>query len=190
MTDKTHQLIGLTAASAVFVTYHPQPVTWSIVATIFLGSFIGSVAPDIDQPTAQLWQTIPLGGHLLGTITSRLLGGHRNLSHSILGVALFSALLAWIGSLLPHNWWLQGWLLSESAIIGFIAHLLADSITVEGIPLFWPFGSYIGFPPHPFQGLRIVTGKWFENLIIFPAVILLLASLIMAHWSLFQGLIH
>jgi membrane-bound metal-dependent hydrolase YbcI (DUF457 family) len=53
-------------------------------------------------------------------------------------------------------------------MIGFISHLLADSITEEGVPLLFPISFKFGFPP--IKSWRIVTGKWFENLVIFPSL--------------------
>lgn len=177
MTDKTHQMIGLTAASAVFLLNDPQPVTLSIAASVVVGSFLGSLAPDIDQPTASLWRNIPLGG-IWGRIVSECLGGHRNLSHSILGVFLFGLLMDWVIRFLPAGWGLAPDLLYISALIAFIAHLAADSITVMGIPLLWPWGRNMGFPPIPFDGARIITGKWFENLVVLPLATLVFIFLV------------
>jgi membrane-bound metal-dependent hydrolase YbcI (DUF457 family) len=189
MTDKTHQLIGLSATTAVFLTQHPQTsITWPIVATVLIGSAIGSVAPDIDQPTARIWDSIPLGG-LVGHITARALGGHRNLSHSILGVILFSLLFIWLAGKIPDHWFLDPDLFVQATIIGFIAHLAADSVTVRGVPLLWPFGNDMGFPPYPFQGIRIITGKWFENLIVFPVVFLSILLQIAFHADRFCPII-
>ncbi len=189
MTDKTHQLIGLTIATEAFLVLQPdRPVTWSIAVAALAGSFIGSVAPDIDQPTAKLWDSIPLGG-LFGKLTCYALGGHRNLSHSILGTVLFYWLMRWVISFLPPQWGIDHAVLLQSALIGFMAHLLADSVTVMGIPIFWPFGANMGFPPRPFEGIRIITGKWFENLIVFPLVTVLLVAIIGLHLSHFCSIL-
>ena len=194
MTDKTHQLIGLTAATGIFLAqHHDSPVTWSITGSIIIGSFFGSILPDIDQPTSSFWESVPLGG-LVGRITSRALGGHRNLSHSILGVLLFTYLAFGLTRVLPPGWPIVPNILLESFIIGFIAHLLADSVTVRGIPIFWPFGNDMGFPPYPLEGIRIITGKWFEHLVVFPVVALYLIILVATHLSRFcpiaAGLCH
>ncbi len=169
MTDKTHQMIGLAAASAGFFVLHPEvDATWGIAGTILIGSFFGSIMPDIDQPTSNFWDSIPLGRYV-GQIAPKALGGHRNLSHSILGYFLFVWLAGWfVTTFVRPDTFLDHVLFLESFKIGFIAHLLADAVTVQGIPVFWPFGSNLGFPPFPFHGARIVTGKWFENLIVFP----------------------
>ncbi|HEY1074634.1 MAG TPA: metal-dependent hydrolase [Patescibacteria group bacterium] len=184
MTDKTHQMIGLTAATAIFLTTNPTPVTVSIAASVIIGSFIGSLAPDIDQPTASLWRNIPLGG-VWGRIVAECLGGHRNLSHSILGTFLFALLMNWLVQFIPPGWGLDSHLVFSSFLIGFIAHLVADSVTVMGIPLLWPFGRNMGFPPYPFDGIRIITGKWFENLVILPLVTLSFIALVISYGSHF-----
>lgn len=178
MTGKTHQAIGLAAASAVFFATQPAtPLTWPIAGTIVVGAFIGSLLPDIDQPTSNFWQSIPLGG-LGRAIVPKTLGGHRNLSHSILGVLLFYGVSSVIAKyvLAAH---IDQSILLQSLLAGFLAHLAADTITVRGIPLFWPFGQSCGFPPYPFQGARIVTGKWFENLVVLPVALLVLGYVLL-----------
>lgn len=185
MTDKTHQIIGFTVATATVLTLEPSVhFTWPILGSLAIGSLVGSFAPDIDQPTGQLWDDIPLGG-IFGRLTSYTLGGHRNLSHSILGLALFYLLVSWLIDYVPAVDWLSPHYLFIGAIIGFMAHLAADSITVMGIPILWPFGGNMGFPPRPFHGARIVTGKWFENLVILPGTFVLLVLLIWANISQF-----
>lgn len=182
MTGKTHQLLGLAAATTAYVAWHgTEPLTWTIAGTVITGAFFGSLLPDIDQPSSNFWQSIPLGG--VGRfIIPKTLGGHRNLSHSILGIGLAYLLAKMISSWLlsehvPQN------ILLESFFAGFLAHLAADSVTVQGIPLLWPFGSSLGFPPRPFHDLRIVTGKWFENLVVFPLSVAALAYVLFIHQS-------
>jgi membrane-bound metal-dependent hydrolase YbcI (DUF457 family) len=188
MTDKTHQLIGLTAATFAFLVLHPDTlVSLPIAISVTIGAVVGSVAPDIDQPTSSLWNRIPLGG-IWGRIVSECLGGHRNLSHSILGVYLFSLAINWISSTLPPAWLIEPRLFTQSALIGFIAHLVADSITVMGIPLLWPLGKNMGFTPRPFHGIRIVTGKWFENLVVFPLIIITFIGIIFIYKHQFCAL--
>ena len=54
-------------------------------------------------------------------------------------------------------------------MIGYTAHLLADGLTEEGLPLLFPIRIKFGFPP--FKKWRIKTGGWMENFIIFPGAI-------------------
>lgn len=181
MTDKTHQLIGFSAATATIMLQQPSlPITWSIVGTVIIGSFIGSIAPDIDQPTSNFWDSVPLGG-TFSKIVPRALGGHRNISHSLLGIGLFYLVTQVMVSWLPSDRWLDLDLFQLSAMIGFVAHLLGDAITVQGIPLLWPFGRNVGIPPEPLEGIRIVTGKWFENFVVLPGTAIILGLFLWQH---------
>ena len=169
MTDKSHQMTGLTAAAVGFCALYPETeVTWGIAGTILVGSFVGSILPDIDQPTSGFWEAVPLGDYV-GRIVPRTLGGHRNLSHSMGGVVLFNWLGGWVVGTVFKDGLFDVGIFMLSFQLGFAAHLAADAVTVQGIPLFWPLGKNMGFPPRPFEGVRIVTGKWFEHLVVLPA---------------------
>ena len=61
-------------------------------------------------------------------------------------------------------------------MIGFISHLIADSLTKEGIPLFFPFKMKIGIPPVSF--MRITTGGFIENVLILPVIAIYLIWLV------------
>lgn len=181
MTDKTHQAFGFAAAAlGYFATTANEPVTWGIAGTVLVGSFVGSLLPDIDQPTANFWDSVPLGG-VIGRIAPKALGGHRNLSHSILGYILFSVAMYWLVQSVFREGLFNVDVFMRSFELGFIAHLVADAITVQGIPIFWPLGNNMGFPPHPLHGLRIVTGKWFENVVVFPLSLVLIGVIIVTH---------
>ena len=53
-----------------------------------------------------------------------------------------------------------------------MAHLAADSVTTEGLPLFFPLPFKIGFPP--FKFLRISTGGFWEKYVVLPGVAIFL----------------
>ncbi|MBI4022724.1 metal-dependent hydrolase [Candidatus Berkelbacteria bacterium] len=182
MTDKTHQILGLTAATAGFFALHPEAdLTSAAAGTILFGAFFGSLMPDIDQPTSHFWDSVPLGRYV-GRLAPQALGGHRNLSHSMLGYFLFVWLAGWVvTTFIRPDTFLDHALFLESFKIGFIAHLAADAVTVQGIPIFWPLGPNLGIPPWPLQGLRIVTGKWFENLVVFPVSVVALGLVLVTH---------
>ncbi|MBI2589964.1 metal-dependent hydrolase [Candidatus Berkelbacteria bacterium] len=173
MTDKTHQILGLATATVGFFVIHPDiDLTWSVAGTLLFGSFFGSILPDIDQPTSNFWDSVPLG-KIINRPLAKTLGGHRNLSHSILGFLLFTWIVGWLfTALIRPDSFVSQVIFLESFQLGFIAHLIADSVTVQGIPVFWPLGGNMGFPPRPLHGARILTGKWFENLVVFPVSIL------------------
>ena len=146
---------------------------------------IGALLPDMDTAAADIWHSVPLG-HAVGEVASQAAFGHRNLTHSLLGVGLFGYLAWYLIGLLPSYWGLDPLWLWRAFIIGYGLHLLADALTEEGIPLLWPAKHNYGFPPKPFEEVRIVAGGWFENLLIFPLVNLILILGIWLNWGLIK----
>jgi inner membrane protein len=169
MTGRTHDLAAFTALSYI-ITIQPIPKMSLATALVALSAnFIGGLAPDIDQPTADLWNRIPAGS-IIGRILCPILGGHRFISHSLLGIAFFGIILHYALQL-AHSvllvdmnivWW--------AFMIGFVSHLLMDTITREGVPWLFPIPIHIGIPP--FKFMRIKTGGMIEKSIIFPGLIL------------------
>lgn len=180
MTGRTHDLAAFTALNYVIVTQplHEMSLATAIVA--FSANMIGGLAPDIDQTTAGLWGRIR-GGSVLSKLISPLLGGHRYISHSIIGIFLFGFLiekfLSWSSSVLIVDkeivWW--------SFMIGFVSHLAIDSLTREGVPWLFPIPIRFGFPP--FRFLRLKTGGIIEKSFVFPGLLLTNAYLIYTNYS-------
>lgn len=184
MLGRTHQLIGLTTGFTVYLLSNPVGYQPAMVFAVLMLSHFLALLPDVDQPLCDFWRGIPAGKYL-GKISGSLLS-HRNLTHSLLGAGLVWWLLTWLGAKVPAQWGLDIFLLTRVSMAAYLSHLVADMVTVEGVPLFFPMQHMFGIPPHPFQGLRIITGKWFENLIVFPAVTILFIYIVYSYW----GLIH
>ena len=117
------------------------------------------------------------------------MGGHRFLTHSLIGVFGFSVLarmfLAFIHPLMPNVdmglvWW--------AFMIGVFSHLVMDSLTEEGVPWLLPIPIKFGFPP--IKRWRIKTGHWFEKVVVFPGLILIIAWLAASHYEYLVYLIH
>lgn len=170
MTGRTHDLAAFTALSLVVLSLPPRPITLSTMLLALLANQIGGIAPDIDQPTAPLWRNLPIG-NLAGKVFSRVLGGHRFLTHSLVGLALMGVLihllLVFLTPLVPNAdtgyiWW--------AFMIGMVSHLVLDSFTKEGVPWLLPLPIKFGFPP--LKRLRVTTGKKLETLVIFPGIAL------------------
>ena len=169
MTGRTHDLAAFTALSYVALTQPIQHLSLSTMIVAFTANMIGGLTPDIDQPTAKLWHEIPAGS-IFGKILSPLLGGHRFISHSIVGLVVFGILSYYALQLASHSllvnmstvWW--------SFMIGYFSHLVMDTITHEGVPWFFPIPWKIGIPP--IKVLRVKTGGLVEKAIIFPGLIL------------------
>lgn len=181
MTGRTHDLAAATLLFAVVLSQPLRPVALSTAAIALLANQIGGIAPDIDQPTAPFWRNLPVG-KLFGKVTQAVLGGHRFLSHSLLGFAIFGfavkTLLAFLGPILGQVdtglvWW--------AFMIGMFSHLVMDSFTREGVPWLLPVPYKFGFPP--IKRLRVVTGKKFESLIIFPGLIAINAFIFSSNYE-------
>lgn len=84
---------------------------------------MGALLPDIDHP--QSW-----AGRKLRPISVPLsmLVGHRGVTHSAIAVLAGLAVLMLVET---------GWLVAP-VVVGYLSHLLADSLTPSGVPLLWP----------------------------------------------------
>ncbi len=171
MTARTHDVAALTLLTAFVLVSPPESLTISTALIAVLANQLGGIAPDIDQPTAPLWRNLPVGRYV-GKVFGALVGGHRFLCHSILGLALFGVvammLLQFLAPTMPSIDSNFVWL---AFMIGMVSHLLMDSLTKEGVPWLLPLPFKFGFPP--VRAWRITTGKWVETLVVLPALILL-----------------
>src|SRR3989338_4995760 len=95
MMGRTHDLATFTALSYVVATQPPQPVTLETGFVSIMAALVGGLTPDIDQPTADLWRKLPAGS-VIGRIFHPFLGGHRYISHSVVGILFF----AWLSRFL------------------------------------------------------------------------------------------
>lgn len=160
--------------------YPPQSLTLATVLVALLANQIGGIAPDIDQPTAPFWRNLPIAG-LLGRTMGRLLGGHRFLTHSLVGAWILGWLAHWLlqflQPIMPHVdsnvvWW--------AFMIGVISHLIMDSFTKEGVPWLLPLPIKFGLPP--LRALRITTGKALEQFVVFPGLLVINIVLFSAYY--------
>jgi inner membrane protein len=180
MTSRTHDLAAFTALVAVVLAQPARTLTLSTLLLALLANQIGGIAPDIDQPTAPLWRNLPVAG-LFGKLFGKLLGGHRFLTHSLLGVVLFGYLmklvLGVLHPLLPHT---DNGLVVWAFVIGMLSHLVMDSLTKEGVPWLLPIPVRFGFPP--IRGLRITTGKKMEFLVVIPVLLATTIWIMASHY--------
>lgn len=188
MTARTHDLAAIVALGGVLWLHPIGQVTLATALVAIFANQVGGIAPDIDQPTAPFWRNLPIGG-LIGRIIDFGLGGHRFLSHSLLGVGIFGvltyALLHIIQPIMPHVnvgyvWW--------AFMIGFVSHLVMDTFTKEGVPWFLPVPVHLGLPP--IKSLRVTTGKFVEKGIVFPAMLGLTLWFCVSHYVWLAGLVH
>jgi len=189
MTGKTHQALGLTAGFAWYIASVVPYYNPATLASVLVGSSLASLLPDIDQPTAQIWHKIPIFGHTAGKVASKMTFGHRNITHSLLGFILVNICLCNLILAFPEYWAIDRVTLFISVSISYGLHLLSDAFTVEGIPILFPYQRMFGIPPKPFEGIRIQSGKWFENLIVFPIINIVLLVLIISNWDKIKSIL-
>jgi inner membrane protein len=188
MTARTHDVAAFTALLGVILAQPLRTITLATAITAVVANQIGGIAPDIDQPTAPFWRNLPIGG-VFGKVIGKTLGGHRFLSHSLIGLALFGflthLLLQFIHPIIPHvNTGLVWW----AFMIGMVSHLVMDSLTREGVPWLLPIPLKFGFPP--VRRLRIVTGKKVEHFIVLPLLIGVAVWLVAHNYAHIDTFVH
>lgn len=188
MISRTHDLAAITALGAVMVLAPLPQLNLATVLLAVLANQIGGIAPDIDQPTAPFWRNLPVGG-VIGRIVDKMLGGHRFITHSLVGLALFGfvahLLLQTLQPIMPSINIQIVWL---AFMIGMLSHLIMDSFTKEGVPWLLPIPVKFGFPPQ--RQLRITTGKFIEAWVILPAFIALDIWYCTAHYQQLVALVR
>lgn len=91
---------------------------------------IGGLLPDLDHPESVLGRRLPLISIPLAKVF-----GHRGMTHSLLAVAIMLSALVAITTI--YQWGFVAWLVPP-LIVGYLSHILGDSMTPSGVPLFWP----------------------------------------------------
>jgi inner membrane protein len=187
MKARTHDLAAITALGVVVVSQPNVKMSLGTAIAGVLANQLGGIAPDIDQPIAPFWRNLPIGG-FFGRIIGKMLGGHRFITHSLLGLALFGFITHWIlvffHPIFPNIditlvWW--------AFMIGMASHLVMDSITKEGVPWLLPIPIKFGFPP--IRSLRLTTGKLGEG-IVFVGLLLFVLFFCGLNYSYILHYIH
>lgn len=199
MVGKSHLQVGLTAGvildSVLHISGPPlvgaDHITLALVmdkALFYLMVGFGALLPDIDNAHSTM-------GKKLGWISKGIQHqfGHRTLFHSLLGLVLGSLIA--LGAqqlilylLLSRGYTLPARIIGSSHIVfiavlfGCVMHIVADALTLEGVPLFWPYKKYYGFPP--FRNWRFKTGTWPEHVIVWAFSLLVAAGVYYAVFTI------
>lgn len=170
MIARTHDVAAITALGIVFLLMPLQTMTLATAILAVLANLIGGITPDIDQPTAPLWRNLPVGG-FFGKVFGKLIGGHRFLTHSILGLALFGFLFHLLLIFLhPIMGSVDSTVVFWAFMIGMVSHLIMDTLTKEGVPWLLPVPIKFGLPP--IKALRVTTNGWVELWVVLPLLLL------------------
>ncbi len=187
MLARTHDVIALAALLTLTVSAPPQQITVATVFVALIGNVVGSLIPDIDEASNRLWDLLPAGS-VVGKVADKLFFKHRTFSHSLFGGFLLYVFLSWLVPLIFNPEFITPDVIIASVMVGFGSHLLADSFTRDGIPLFWPIPFRVGIPPIPV--LRLRTGSWVEKVVVFPAVLVYIVWLIFSNQDSFRTLLQ
>jgi inner membrane protein len=121
---RSHALIGAAAGVATAKASGAPPALSGLLTGL------AALLPDLDHPHSLVGRMLPRWWH-------RLTPGHRGPTHSLVwcvGVAL----LAWGGQSLAAGQPAEP-LLATTLAVGTFSHVLADGLTVTGVPLWWPW---------------------------------------------------
>ena len=102
----------------------------SLEAQGTMAAAIGGLLPDLDHPKSALGRRIPFISLPLAAVF-----GHRGMTHSLFATIGLLTMLAAVTTI-PAYTSLRG--LVAPLCVGYLSHLLGDSFTPSGVPLFWP----------------------------------------------------
>lgn len=90
---------------------------------------LGALLPDIDHPSSWFGRRVRSV-----SVPLAMVFGHRGITHSLLAVVgcLFGLLILGRGAIAP------------AVLVGYLSHLLCDSLTKGGVPLLWPWRRPFG----------------------------------------------
>ena len=94
---------------------------------------LGSILPDIDSPSSMISKCIPI----LPTLVCKIFG-HRGLFHAPIVPLLAYGMTKIFESMMSEITYVA----LSGIFIGYVLHLLQDSFTIGGVPIFYPFSSY------------------------------------------------
>ena len=173
MTWRTHVLFGISTLW-LLAPLPPESLGYDF-GTLAACAALGALLPDLDASESKVKYLKLLGTQiqplmLPAQVVSQT-NQHRGLLHSLAGLAMVA------GMCLPCLWWV-GWSPMMCLLLGYMSHLVADSMTKSGVRWFYP-------SPHRFYlfpvTLRVTTGSDAEEVFMvcfaLTSVALLLARL-------------
>ena len=147
----------------------------------------GALTPDLDQPTANVWRRL-LGANVVGNVFNEFSGGHRHLTHSLIGIFLIGWGLRWAAFNLVNPTYTDAALsLWAAFMVGYISHPIADSLTDRGVPWLWPLRWHLRIPPGP-EEVRVTTDSFVERIIIRGGLIVIAVLLVQDNWTIIKNL--
>jgi inner membrane protein len=121
MTVKSHVLLSFMPL-VVAVKKHILPLdNTEFVINVFVGTFIGAILPDIDEPNSYIGKRLKFVSKILKFFKLK----HRTYTHSL----FFPLLIFLLGKIHPVFYFIS---------FGVFMHIIGDFLTNGGVPLFYP----------------------------------------------------
>lgn len=181
MEGPSHVVFGLAGAVALDSVLHlsgppllgtgvaPTADQVALKVIFYAVAALGALVPDIDNARSTL-------GRRLGIISREIQkhAGHRRLFHSLVGLLLAGVIVWGVQQGVAYALLRLGW--SRTAeklfanvglialLVGYLLHLIADSLTLGGVPWLWPSHTRFGFPPR--RSWRFRSGSWAEPVVV------------------------
>lgn len=157
MRAASHVVLGLVTLAVCEQTgnlYHPADAWPIAIGGLLLANVIGSLLPDADSDESEIRQITGTARHdgCLGWLVSKLMPGHRGITHSA-GVMILLAVAVGV----TGNGFVQAF------AVGYVMHIAADMLTHSGVPIFWPLKLRFGLLP---KQLRFSTGSLSEFILV------------------------
>jgi len=146
MMARSHIILSLIPVGVAF-EIGILPKDSQLMTIAFIGTFIGAILPDIDEPNSYIGRKFIFFSEVLKLSGMR----HRTYTHSL----LFPFLIALFGIFHPIFYFIA---------FGAFMHIIEDFLTNSGVPLFYPFIKER-------FGLRLFnTGSIFEYLFVLGSI--------------------
>lgn len=138
-----------------------------------MAAAVGGLLPDLDHPESALGRRVKFISLPLSAIF-----GHRGMTHSLLAAVGLLLILVAVTTM-PAYTVFNG--LIAPICIGYLSHLLGDSFTPSGVPLFWPRKRTYSF--NIFK-----TWSWQETAFtaLFTFAVILFGGVATSVWQLFN----
>jgi inner membrane protein len=147
---RTHFLAG---AAAGLIMAGSADIKTAAISTVVAG--VSALLPDLDDPNSKMGRVIPIVSWAVKKVV-----GHRGPLHSLVGTGAAS-LLAAIFLNLGHAHYL-----TPMVTVGYLSHLIVDSLNPQGCPWLWPLNMHFKIP-------LVSTGSIIEKMIVTPALLVL-----------------
>jgi len=150
---RTHLVFSFLIGLLIISSFDIQNKTIFIIILL-----IASVLPDIDSYKSKIGKKVKPLSFLINIFL-----GHRGIFHSVFLLILISLLIM-----------LASYEITIAFFVGYLSHLILDSLTPEGVMFFYPFSK------KKTKGF-IRTGSLWENIFFFILIILCYIQFLLAN---------